>query len=178
SLSLAVSQGKGLTDDEARAAAVMEAVEFAIAEQPRLAAITATARSMAAAGQALYLAQDLLPLGRPLDPDRAISWVEGRAMFDQAPVWVPRAAVTMDAQASDLPGICHTTNGLASGNTRAEALLHGLCELVERDATTLWYLSSAAVRTASRVDPAAFDSPALEQLVARIAASGLAVRIF
>lgn len=31
-----------------------------------------------------------------------------------------------------------TTNGLASGNTKEEAIVHGLCELIERDAIYEW----------------------------------------
>ena len=31
-----------------------------------------------------------------------------------------------------------TTNGLASGNTREEAIIHGVCELIERDAMHEW----------------------------------------
>ena len=42
------------------------------------------------------------------------------------------------------------TNGLASGNHRLEAMCHGLCEVVERDATTLWRLESRAGREARR----------------------------
>ena len=38
-----------------------------------------------------------------------------------------------------------TTNGLASGNTRKEAILHGLCELLERDAVHRWGLRRVIV---------------------------------
>ena len=31
-----------------------------------------------------------------------------------------------------------TSNGLASGNARIEAISHGICEVIERDATALW----------------------------------------
>ena len=178
SRTLAVNQGKGLTDDEARASAVMEAVEFAVAERPRVKAIMATARSLMEAGENVYLARDLMPLGRPLDPDRPIRWVEGRGLLDQALVWVPLAVVTLGDMSSDLPGICHTTNGLASGNTLTEAVQHGLCELIERDATTLWYLAGPDSMAGSCIDPAALGSQAVDALIDRIEAGGLAVRLF
>ena len=45
------------------------------------------------------------------------------------------------------------TNGLASGNHPLEAISHGLCEVVERDATTLWKLQSARSREQRAIDP-------------------------
>ena len=35
-----------------------------------------------------------------------------------------------------------STNGLASGNHKTEATIHGICEVIERDAHTLWHLST------------------------------------
>jgi ribosomal protein S12 methylthiotransferase accessory factor YcaO len=46
-----------------------------------------------------------------------------------------------------------TTNGLASGNTRDEALLHALMEVIERDAVTLWKLGPDAWRGTTAVRP-------------------------
>ena len=40
-----------------------------------------------------------------------------------------------------------STNGLASGNTRVDAICHALCEVIERDATAL-ALARAEVRPA------------------------------
>ena len=59
------------------------------------------------------------------------------------PILVPFAAVSADyTHATDMLGIglCMTTGGLGAGNDRAEAILQGLTELVERDAVTLWRL--------------------------------------
>ena len=39
-----------------------------------------------------------------------------------------------------------SSNGLASGNHLLEAISHGLCEVVERDATTLWHLRGEGAR--------------------------------
>src|SRR3546814_6638140 len=52
-----------------------------------------------------------------------------------------RCALVTGVQTCALP-ICGcfaaSTNGLASGNHRLEAISHALCEVVERDATALW----------------------------------------
>jgi ribosomal protein S12 methylthiotransferase accessory factor len=49
------------------------------------------------------------------------------------------------------------SNGLASGNHLLEAINHGICEVVERDATTLWYLLDEATQRATRVDLGTVD---------------------
>jgi ribosomal protein S12 methylthiotransferase accessory factor len=49
-------------------------------------------------------------------------------------------------------GFVISSNGLASGNHLLEAISHAICEVVERDATTLWHLSSAAAQATMYVD--------------------------
>jgi ribosomal protein S12 methylthiotransferase accessory factor len=71
-----------------------------------------------------------------------------------------------------------STNGLASGNCRDEAIFHALCELVERDATTLWGLRSARQREASEIDPLAFEDPLVDEMCTKIADAGFTLRLF
>ncbi len=66
---------------------------------------------------------------------------------------------------------CSSSNGLASGNHPLEAACQGLCELIERDATTLWYLSDRATQSATRVDLATVEDPILISLLSRFAAA-------
>jgi ribosomal protein S12 methylthiotransferase accessory factor len=47
-----------------------------------------------------------------------------------------------------------------------EALVHGLCEVVERDATTLWHMAGPAGQAARRLDPASVDDPQCAQVLA------------
>jgi ribosomal protein S12 methylthiotransferase accessory factor len=56
------------------------------------------------------------------------------------------------------------SNGLASGNERTEAILHGLCEVIERDATTLWMLDSAT-RQSRRIELATIEDPECRSLL-------------
>ena len=65
---------------------------------------------------------------------------------------------------------CFTTsNGLAAGPTRADALARGFCELVERDAFALWWYSKA-VRP--EVDVGSFDDPWVSQTKERYLQAG------
>ena len=55
------------------------------------------------------------------------------------------------------------TNGAAAGRTPEEAILHGLLELVERDAVAIWWYNRLKMPA---VDLRSFDDPYIEALVA------------
>jgi ribosomal protein S12 methylthiotransferase accessory factor len=84
----------------------------------------------------------------------------------------------MDGEISELPGICKTSHGLASGNTYEEALFHALCELVERDGTTLWSLLNVDQASHTCIAAEEFDDPAIDRLAAQIAEAGLRLALF
>lgn len=177
-LTLATNQGKGMTDDAAKASAAMEALEFAIAEQPECEVVHATAADLTAQGFHTYRSTRTLPAGTTFPGDRKLGWVRGRNLFTDETWFVPADLVRFSGKAGDLPGICQHTNGLASGNTPEEAIFHGLCELVERDAGTLWAITPPERRAERLLDPAAFTDPALLTLVAKIGAAGLSLLLF
>ena len=138
--SLTVSQGKGLTHPLARASGVMESIELHHAEHfaPR-----GHVRSLrAAARDTSYASPLLLPIrpGAELCDYSRTEWIEGTDILSGTGRWVPRDCVSLDSVSRrDRPGLfVASSNGLASGNTISEAVLHALCELIERDQTSFW----------------------------------------
>src|SRR6185436_6065664 len=77
------------------------------------------------------------PRGR-LDLDATWSWLEGFDLIAGEPILVPEQAVTLDTTFTRPPVFDVSSNGLASGNVRVEAIVHGLCEVLERDAEAAW----------------------------------------
>ena len=71
-----------------------------------------------------------------------------------------------------------STNGLASGNHLSEAALHGLCEVIERDAETLWTIGGEKTAEETRVDPASVNDPASSALLERFREAGIDVMIW
>ena len=144
SLSLAVTQGKGLTLESAKASALMEAVECYHAE--RITAPLRMASYEELSRSASVVDVNKLPLlkGSPFHPGLRILWVEGRDWSTGQPVWIPYRSVhtiyTAGSRAED-PCFFSSTNGLASGNVFLEALSHGICEVVERDSSALLALA-------------------------------------
>ena len=138
--SLSVSQGKGLDNDAASASAFMEAVESEHAE--RIERPMKMASYAALKEEAFVAAPGQLPRATRtrLQPDYKIPWIEGRDIASAESIWVPFELVHADFRKPSLAGtgfFATSSNGLASGNHRLEAICHGICEAIERDATRL-----------------------------------------
>ncbi|MHC1550440.1 YcaO-like family protein [Phyllobacterium sp. K27] len=180
SRTLAVSQGKGVTAAHARASAVMEAAEIAIAEDIPVSSITATKAALRDNGHAVFDGRMLLMRGADEpDDNESIEWLEGFDLLRQVPVFVPREVVSLDFTSQRQHWhYSQSTDGLASGNCLLEAVIHGLCERVERDATELWRFQRDAGVQARCVDPHAFSDSNIDWLVDHITSAGFVLRLF
>jgi ribosomal protein S12 methylthiotransferase accessory factor len=177
-LTLSVSQGKGRDDAGAMASALMEAAEFAIAERSEVPARLAAADALRLAGESYYDAARLLPADRPLSTGASIRWLRGSTWPRNETIWIPRDALTIGEEAADLPEVGRSTNGLASGNTTEEALFHAICELVERDATSLWSLLPDAARLATEFPIETVDDAVIRAFGKQIQDADLELRLF
>lgn len=135
---LCVHAGKGLGAAEARTGALMEALEFAVAEPQRSPWQGRSLRIGALLDDwdgAFGLA-DLAPrFGMPLPADRLLHTVRCEDVAGGTAAWLPAELVFMPYDDPHGPVLFGwSSNGLASGNTLAEATLHGLLEVLERDA--------------------------------------------
>ena len=132
--------GKGFSHQASMASALMEAAEMALVEQP-LIATSVTLGSLAKDARIARPGwQEPLPCSawsEPLAPNTAM--LQGISLIDGGAVFVPEIDVLYRP---GWLGSKHgpSTNGLASGNSWNEALTHGLCELLERDAMKRWML--------------------------------------
>ena len=169
--SLSTQQGKGVTPLAAKVSALMESLETWTAEHLALPIVRRSIRSMR--GRAIDVRGLARPRGR-LDRDARMRWVEGRDLATDAPVWVPLDAVTLDTVFGKPPVFDVSSNGLASGNVLAEAILHGLCEVLERDAEAAWRRAGGD----RRIVLDTIVDPACRALIARIVAAGARVFVW
>jgi YcaO-like protein with predicted kinase domain len=183
SRSLATSQGKGLTADLARASALMEAAELFHAEHATLPIKFNSKRELQDTGHTLI---DTAALPRTphvtLDDEHdEIAWIEALNLTDNTRLWLPYELVhtnyTMPARLSS-HAFAATSNGLASGNHLLEAVVAGLCEVVERDATTLWLQQPKAAQDARRVDLATVEDADCGRLFSLFEAADVAVAVW
>lgn len=156
---LTVSSGKGTTAAQSIASGLMEATERHFGEtRSRPSTLLTLADAI----------DDDLPLVDPrrLTPDvrhypqqeDLFEWVEGLSLDHEAPVRIPARAVYTPYAVGGVRSYESHSDGLASGNTFEEALLHGMLELVERDACSFGEL----LHQGARIDRASVPASVAE----------------
>jgi len=174
---LAVAQGKGLDLAAAKASGVMESIESWHAEHITLPLKLASYEQLRFTHRVVEPATLPRIEGGLYHPHHRLLWIEGFDLLGDEPVWLPYELVHTDytlplpSGAGCFPA---TSNGLASGNHLLEAIVHGVCEVVERDAITLWHLRPEAEREATRVDLAGVEEPGCRALLERLEEADIA----
>jgi len=174
SWSLAVSQGKGLTPEQAQVSAIMEAVELWHAERVEL--TTRWERPDRLARGATALDVRTFPDPDPGVCERRIPWVLGTDLVDGSRCWVPRDAVDCDDRIDPhgpRAAVQGGTNGLAAGAIPAQATAHALCEVLERHAVAGWEELGEAERADRRVDLGTVEDPVNRELIALFGEAGV-----
>jgi ribosomal protein S12 methylthiotransferase accessory factor len=136
---ISVYNGKGRTKEEAKVSALMEGIERYSAEVRGFNIVRQGVEMFMGSHNAIN------PLELILTPASAfhllkqpVGWVKGYDLNSTEEIWVPASAVFHPyVSRLDLALFRTSTNGLASGNNLEEAVLHGLCEVIERDAWSL-----------------------------------------
>lgn len=181
SRSLAVSQGKGVDVTAAMVSATMESIEAFHAE--RILAPLRLGSIDELSGDLPLVETARLPLtaSKTFDAGARIFWIEGKNLLDGASVWVPFELVHLSFTLPALLGTGYfvaSSNGLASGNHLLEALSHGLCEVIERDAVTMWAIFGEQYAERSRIDLSTIDDPAVLQLLEQFERGGVSAAIW
>ena len=178
SRSIAVSQGKGLDLAAARASGLMEAVETYHAERIDRPLKLATQSDLQARHALIDVGGLAAVTDGRFDANLRMLWIEGQDLISQSPRWLPYETVHTDYTLPYPSGggcFAASTNGLASGNHLLEAASHAICEVVERDATSLWNHQHPALKEASRLDLDSVDDADCRQVALRLQQVGFEV---
>ena len=181
SRSIAVSQGKGLDLDAAKASGVMEAAETYHAERISLPLKFGSYAD-------LFDTHDLVDVdglprisGSRFHHALRTLWIEGRDVISDANVWLPYEVVHANYTLPLPPGSgCFVagTNGLASGNHLLEAVCHGLAEVIERDSTSVWNRLDKRARDRTRIDLDTVEELACRGVLDNLLQAGLTVAVW
>ncbi|MFD1640344.1 YcaO-like family protein [Halohasta litorea] len=99
-----------------------------------------------------------------------LSWIAGENLATEANTAIPAQLVYLSYPTSAEPFIRNPiSTGLAAGSSRAMAIRNAVCEIVERDAFMIWYLTETELPV---IDPETAP-PRIRRLVDRVTAHGL-----
>lgn len=178
SRSVSVSQGKGVTLAAAKASGVMESIESFHAERITLPLKFASYEELRWTHRVVDVERLPRLATSSFSPHASMLWIEGVDLMSGAAKWVPFDMVHLNYTLPLPPGsgaFLASSNGLASGNHRLEAMSHAVTELVERDAATLWHLLDEEAQDATRLDLAGVDDAVCRSLLNRFDAAGVDV---
>lgn len=179
SATVSIHSGKGIAAEASRAGAIIEAIEFEVAEYPKGPFRIASAFQIPA--------EDRLELGDCF-PTRSstvndmvpVAWEEMVNVANGASKLVPSDLVWMVTRIKHQPLAYFQmgSNGLASGGTLEDAILSGLYEILERDAWTLnqWLMDLHGLFP--KRTPLIDLPPRVETMVRRIEAAKLHLHLF
>jgi ribosomal protein S12 methylthiotransferase accessory factor YcaO len=130
--------GKGTTRADAHAGALMEAIERHAGEFCGYQVITGSYQELRDSFACVRPDDIIVPMLCEYSDDMVLEWVCGYDLLNAQPTLVPLNAVICPYTPRNGRMLFYaSTNGLASGNTRLEALCHAICEVIERDAQAI-----------------------------------------
>lgn len=178
--SVSVSQGKGVDLVTAKVSGIMESVELFHAERVLRPLYLANLREIRGIGRVADV-ERFPAFKRPYEATQRILWIAGRDLPTDSEIWVPFEAVHLDLRLPLPSGsgfFMSGSNGLASGNHPLEAVSHGLCELIERDALALFFQADEQSQEQRRLDLDTVDDPLSVELLSKYERAAISVAVW
>ncbi|MBO0879784.1 MAG: YcaO-like family protein [Mycobacterium sp.] len=177
---ISVAQGKGLTRDAAMASALMEAVESWHCERAGVPLVYDSYAALSRRARTIDATRLPVVRGAVFEPNSPLLWAEATALVTGESVWVPFECISTNFVKPQRAGVTFIagTNGLASGNHRLEAIVHGLCELIERDAHALWLARGGSKQVGTQLDLSTVRDGGVQDLLSRLSAAAVLVAVW
>lgn len=179
SSSLAVHQGKGRCEADARISAVMEAIEGACAETVqadgpfcRYDDLDEEARLPG------FLDYGEIRPSRTRWPDTPVRWHTAERFPEGGRIFVPFDTVSVDFTFDGDSPFARSSLGLGAGASLEDATVAALLERIERDAQAWWLKSGMAGQARARVDPETIEAPWFNALTEHLADLGIAIAVY
>ncbi len=181
---VSVYAGKGATVEQARASAMMEGFERYSAEKQDIdqEKISISAYNEIKNDSVLNPRDLLLPKSfenQNIEMQK-LEWIEAEEIISESPILVPANAVfhpyipNREIKPCAMAMFKGNTNGLASGNVIEEAVLHGIFEVVERDA---WSIFELTKRNKKQIDLDTIENETVSELVEKFTEQGIKIKL-
>lgn len=153
SQNLSISQGRGSSLILSDISAIMESVEAYHAENPPNCKFKGSfahcySDKLLVNPNLLYSNKFAISL-----EEIEFEWSEAYNIFDNKRLFIPTSITRIN---TCLPSLDYfyfdvSSNGLAAGNSKEEAMYHAICEIIERDALTKWQQLDLSLKNECRV---------------------------
>lgn len=178
---LSVSQGKGLTNELAQVSAVMEAIESYHAENPKSPDFLGSFNELC--NQYPLVDPQIFSQGffNPTKlTTRKIGWIKAKNLLTQQDCFLPHSLINLNSSVlrNDHGFFDVSSNGLASGNCLAEAICHGLYEVIERNAVYSFNYCEPKKREELEVDLTTIKNSQLVWLLECFQRANIAVKVW
>ena len=187
--SVSVYAGKGATQEQAKASAMMEGFERYSAERQDIdneRTVVDTFNNIQNGQSTVENALDpkdlLLPKNYACQnvENSRLEWIEAQDIIREETIYVPSNAVfhpyipTREVQPSPIAIFKGNTNGLASGNIIEESVLHGIFEVVERDA---WSIFELTKRNKKEINQDTIENDIINELLGKFNSEGINIKL-
>ena len=171
--------GKGISKDHAKASAMMEGFErYSAEKQDSDETLIATIGEIAEKGN--YIDPKSLNLGQELEKKDLtgfnLEWSLAHDIISDDDYYIPSNAVYHPyLHDNSIDGLFKSnTNGLASGNVLDEAILHGIFEVIERDA---WSIFELTHKNYAQIDLDSIESNIVNDTVDKFESQGIKIKL-
>ncbi|WP_407392686.1 YcaO-related McrA-glycine thioamidation protein [Methanobrevibacter sp.] len=175
---ISIYGGKGISKDHAKASAMMEGFERYSAErQDTDETIIATPQEIAERGNYIELRSLNLPqnLEKQDLSNVKLEWSVAHDLISTEDFYVPSNAVFHPYNNDSVLSLFKSnTNGLASGNVLEEAILHGMFEVIERDA---WSIFELTHKNYSQINLDTIESDLINETIEKFESEGIKIKL-
>lgn len=176
---ISIYGGKGISIEHAKASAMMEGFERYSAEKQNENLVTGTISEISSKGNII----DIESLNLPKDFKKEninslnLEWNICHDLISDEDYYVPSNAIYHPYDLDD--NTCQklfksNTNGLASGNSLEEAILHGMFEVIERDA---WSIFELTHKNSSQIDLDSIESDVVNEALSKFSENEINIKL-
>ena len=176
---ISIYGGKGITKDHAKASAMMEGFErYSAEKQDSDETVQADLSEISEIGEfidpkSLNLPKELEKVdieGLNLEWSKCVDIISGKEYY------IPTNAIFHPYNPeNDTKSLFKSnTNGLASGNILEEAILHGMLEVIERDA---WSIFELTHKNYAQIDIDSIESETINEIIERFESEGIKIKL-
>ena len=171
--------GKGISKSHAKASAMMEGFErYSAEKQDSDKTVTATVSEISKSGE--YINPESLNLPKDFKKDTLnsipLEWSLSHDIISDKDYYIPTNAIyhpyLHDNSCQSL--FKSHTNGLASGNILDEAILHGMFEVIERDA---WSIFELTHKNYSQINLDSIESEIVNDTIDKFESNGIKIKL-